>query len=93
VFGLSLSKILLTAGVALAVWYGFRVLGRLADRKSAGRGAPRDSGAAGSGAADRPGPDRASGSDIEDLRPCAVCGTFVAAGRAVACGRSDCPHR
>ena len=37
-FGISLSKILLTGAVILAVWYGFKYLGRLGGRISGSDG-------------------------------------------------------
>ena len=37
-FGISLSKILLTGAVILAVWYGFKLLGRLGSRISGSDG-------------------------------------------------------
>lgn len=76
-FGISLSKILLTAAVVFAVWYGFKYLGRLAGPSS------RSGDDGGSAAADT----------VEDLRKCEVCGAFVAPGVAPTCGRGDCLHR
>jgi len=76
-FGLSLSKIALTAAVIFAVWYGFKYLGRLTGPSKSAAG-PRDRSAA--------------APTVEDLQKCEVCGTYVAPDSAAACDRADCPH-
>jgi len=86
-FGLSFSKLLLLAVVVVAVWYGFRHLGR---GEGGLRSRPRRNSAsagsqAGAGAPDKP---RA----IEDMVRCAVCGAFQTRG-AAPCERADCPMR
>lgn len=30
--------------------------------------------------------------EIDDLAPCPVCGTYGVPGRVANCGRSDCPY-
>ena len=76
-FGLSLSKILLTAAVIFAVWYGFKMLGRLTGpSKSTGKARDQSS----------------ESPTVEDLQKCEVCGTYVAPNSAAACDRADCPH-
>ncbi len=77
-FGLSLSKIALTAAVIFAVWYGFKYLGRLT-------GPAKPGGSDGDKAAVSP--------TVEDLQQCAVCGTYVAETPPPSCDRDDCPHR
>ena len=77
-FGLSISKILLTAAVIFAVWYGFKYLGRLigpSQVSKVDRGQSSDADA------------------VEDLQKCAVCGTYVAHDSAASCDRNDCPQR
>ncbi len=75
-FGLSLTKILFTLLVIVAVWKGFRLLGRLQARarqtpaRQPGRSATR-----------RREPQEAarSGQALE-LEPCPLCGTYVPVG-------------
>ncbi len=80
-FGLSLAKILLTALVIAGVWVAARKLGRLADRADR-PDVPRR----------RPGAPRETAPDVEDMVRCGVCGDYVAARAARACGRADCPY-
>lgn len=80
--GFSLTKLLLTAFIIAAVWYGYRWLGRLdkARRRELGK-----SGAAeghGAGPVER----------AEETEQCQVCGTYVARDGARTCERDDCPY-
>ena len=77
-FGLSLSKIALTAAVIFAVWYGLKYLNRLT-------GLAKQSGKSGES-------DEVS-LTVENLLQCAVCGTYVAATSAPSCDCEGCPHR
>ncbi len=92
--GFSIQKLLVLAAIVLAVWYGFKFVGRMqqvrdAEAKAA-RGAKRGLGdqvrdwVAG----------RTSGADgeAEDMVKCPKCGAYVAARGASSCGRSDCPY-
>ena len=79
-FGFSLSQLLFTGAVAVIVWDGYKWIGRLRNQR---------------GQADRPrsrhgSPD--SGSGPEDMIECRVCGSYVAAVGATACGRGGCPY-
>ncbi len=83
-FGLSLTKILLTIFVIVAVWYGFRAFNRYqALRAAREREMPKRNSRAPSGGSARV--------QAEDMIECRTCGAFVAASRQVACGRKDCP--
>ena len=79
--GFSLSKIVVLLLIVAAVWYGFRMLAR------SSRPIPRDrdKGRIG-GAADE------EENTVHDMETCTVCGTFVAADAARACGREACPY-
>ena len=88
--GFSIQKLLFTIAVVVAVWYGFKWVGRMKIKRDAqakaqlrrqASGGAGDLGAA-SGATD----------DIEEMVECAACGAFVAAGGAKSCGRDDCPY-
>ena len=78
-FGFSLTKLLFTAAVIAAVWYGYKWVGRVQSQRAA------------EGKLDsnrpRPGPAEAA-----DMIRCPVCDSFVAASAAVSCGRQDCPY-
>jgi uncharacterized protein len=89
-FGLSLSKLLFTIVAVLAVWYGYRWIGRVLARRRAEleeqmrldiRQASKR-GPGGSGATAK----------AEDLIPCGSCGDYVPARGARNCGRDDCPY-
>ncbi|GBD42271.1 hypothetical protein HRbin39_01660 [bacterium HR39] len=77
-FGLSLTKLLFTVLVIVAVWKGFRMLGRLQEqraeraRREAARRAPAS-------AARRTPPPPAPDGTLE-LEPCPLCGTYVPSG-------------
>ena len=88
-FGLSLTKILLTILVIAAVWYGWRFFTRYQALKAA-----RERAVPPEGGRDTESP-RAAGRqarvEAEDMVECRTCGAFIAASRRVACGRKDCP--
>ncbi len=81
-FGFSLTKLLFTVAVVAAVWYGFKLYGRLEKARQA-KAALRAAHQGG-------GPAAAVGA--EEMERCAACGTYVAARGAAACGRDDCPY-
>ncbi|MBK8906355.1 MAG: hypothetical protein IPM60_00125 [Rhodospirillales bacterium] len=88
--GLSLSKVLFTALVILAVWYGYRWWTRVESRRRADLEARmRDEIGRSRGGATR----RPAGRGADELVRCAVCGTYVAASVPTRCDRADCPHR
>ena len=78
-FGFSLTKLLFTAAVIAAVWYGYKWIGRIQSMRAAedklGGNQPRS------------GPPA-----VEDMIRCPVCDSFVAAPAAASCGREDCPY-
>ena len=86
---LSLQKIIFTAAVIFAVWYGWRWVGRkraeglaratARDRRK--RGKTKTSGG------------NHGGENVVDLAACPVCGDFVAPDGALSCERPDCPYR
>lgn len=89
--GFSIQKLLFTVVVCIAVWYGFKWVGRMQVKRDAAakaklrrQASPDASGGSGgaSGAAD----------DAEEMVECAACGAFVAVRGAKSCGRDDCPY-
>jgi len=99
-FGFSLAKILFTVAVVVAIWQGFKFLGRLQDAKLRQRKADALKRGAGNGNGNgkqrrsaRADHDGAGKRDqAEDLVECAVCGSFVVASEPAVCGRGDCPY-
>ena len=99
-FGFSIQKLLVLASIIGAVWYGFKLVGRLDQNRRAG--AQGRGGAQGErGFADgmrrwaarmqRGGRPGGSG-ETEDMVKCSVCGAYVAANSVSSCGRGDCPY-
>ena len=84
-FGFSLSEIFFTAVIVVAIFWIYRQINRI------------DGGLAKSKVkAERKAADsvtETSGSDVQDLTSCPVCGSYVAAGSNPGCGRAakDCP--
>ena len=87
-FGFSLTKILFTVAAVLVVWYGFKWVSRIqAQRQAQAQEILR------AASARRPTGRAETGSPAaEDMARCRVCGDYVAAGAATACGRADCPY-
>ncbi len=81
-FGFSISKLMVLAGVVAAVWYGFKFVGRLEQAR-------KDTVKAGKASASaKPSAPR----DVEEMVSCPVCGDYIAARGASACDRTDCPQ-
>lgn len=86
-FGFSLQKLLLLAAVVGAVWFGFKLISRLQEKREleAGRGGQGQGLGRKAETGGRP-------SEAETMVQCPTCGTYVSAKGAKACGRSDCPY-
>ncbi len=78
-FGFSLTKLLFTAAIIAAIWYGYKWIGRIQAMRAAGDKL--------GGNRPRHGPPA-----VEDMIRCPVCDSFVTASAAVSCGREDCPY-
>ncbi len=83
-FGFSLPKLIFTVLVVVVVFYGFKAVSQLQERRERQVANRRKSG--GSGAAAKPS------AAVEDMVACDVCGTFVPSRSARSCGRGDCPY-
>jgi len=81
-FGIpSFGKLVVLIGIVVAIWYGFKFIGRLDQaRKQQGGGTPRrqDGGR--------------SPNKVEDTVQCPVCEAYVVAKSAGPCDRPDCPY-
>ncbi len=83
-FGFGITKLLVLAAIIAAVWYGFRLVGRLdAARKNRPGGHER---------VDRRGSGGDAPADVEDTVQCPVCNAYVVAKSASPCDRPDCPY-
>lgn len=88
--GLSLSKLLFTAFVVLAVWYGYRWWTRVeSHRRAELDGRMRDEIAE----RRRRNRERRDAGNADELVRCSVCGTYVAAIATAPCSRGECPYR
>ena len=89
--GFSIQKLLFTVAVVIAVWYGFKWVGRMKIKRDADakaklrRQASGDSGGGSGGAS-------GATDDAEEMVECGACGSFVAVRGAKSCGRDDCPY-
>ena len=97
----SIQKLLVLAGIIGAVWYGFKLVGRLQQardaQEKAGGQATRTakSGNLGDHLRDWMGGRKGGGEPggaTEDLVQCPKCGAYVAAQGTTSCGRGDCPY-
>ena len=83
-FGIpSFGKLAVLVAIVLAVWYGFKFIGRLDQaRKAQAKGQPKK----------RAESRSAKSAQVEDTVECPVCGAYVVARNATPCERSDCPY-
>ncbi len=95
--GFSIQKLLFTVAVVIAVWYGFKWVGRMKEiREKEAKDRLRRDGAGGTGGGASRGAPGAAPSDVhgdaEEMVECAVCGAFVAVRGAKSCGEDTCPY-
>lgn len=86
-FGISLTKVLLTLFVIVVVWYGFKYVQRMQERQMATRDQVKVRRHEATRPQEKPAP-----TDVEDMVECRVCGAFVPQRGAAACGRGGCPY-
>jgi hypothetical protein len=82
--GFGFSKLVVLVILILAVWYGFKYVGRVEEVRQTLKRA-RDAAQRGS---------RSGGAakiEAEDMIKCRACDAYVAARGAAKCGRGDCP--
>ena len=89
-FGFSLPKLIFTILVVVVVFYGFKAVTRLQERRQAS-GDTNDAPRGGTQASAR-GRSAPESDGSEDMIACTDCGTYVAASGARSCGRGDCPY-
>jgi hypothetical protein len=84
-FGFSLQKLIVLAGIVAAVWYGFKLITRLQEARKTDAALRQKTASRGSSG----GQDR----DVaEDMVQCPVCQAYVPARGSSSCGRDDCPY-
>lgn len=103
--GFSLTKLVFTVLIVLAVWSAFKWWGRIQGERRSGLGRRgeerlRAGGAVGTAsrsfAGGRAGGRAATGTagpPVEDTEQCLACGAYVPLHSARRCGRADCPYR
>ena len=98
-FGFSIQKLLVLAGIIAAVWYAFKFVGRLDQARRAEdklKGGGKSGGFAGGlkdWAVRKRGRERGPGpGEPEDMVQCPVCAAYVPARGATTCGRAGCPY-
>ena len=81
-FGFGFTKLAVLVGIVVAVWYGFKYVGKLdkARKQSQANKPPRQPDGGG------PAPE------VEDTVQCPTCGAYVVAKTASPCERPDCPY-
>ena len=76
-----MSKLILLAVLAGIAWYGWKAWGKKLKRMMEPDAAPTPT---------APADKVAAPALAEDLVPCRICGTYVAAGTSQTCGRPEC---
>ncbi len=90
-FGFSLSKLLVLAAIAGAVWYGFKWISR--QQKARGLNRKSQGGMSRRAAGGREeGGSKPAQTATQDMVQCPACQAYVAARAADNCGRADCPY-
>lgn len=86
-----MQKLLLLAAILAAVWYGFKFLGRLKDRRDAEAkvGRQRQGGGGQARRESSPGPAVQNPAPVEELVQCPKCGAYVTR-EAIASGENCC---
>jgi len=79
-FGFGFTKLAVLILIVLAIWYGFKYVGKLDQaRKQSQANRPRRTAGGNS-------------PEVEDTVQCPVCGAYVVAKTTSPCERPDCPY-
>lgn len=78
-FGFSLTKLIFTIVIAIAVWQGFKYFARWSEQREK-RGKMADDAS------------KSSAPGVEDMVQCSVCEAYAARG-SKSCGKAGCPFR
>ena len=77
--GFSFTKLIVLAAVIVAVWYGFKFIGRLDKRRKEQLASSRK-------------PTSSEMKDAGDMVKCPKCDAYVPDRSAMNCGRRSCPY-
>ena len=93
-FGFSIQKLLVLIAILGAVWYGFKLIGRLDQARKAQTRVRDGKRPAARSWWPRRGNGGGDGEQVEaqDMAPCPRCKAYVPARGARACERPDCPY-
>ena len=91
-FGFSLTKLLFTVAAVLAVWYGFKWVGRMQVQRNASAKEALQAKRRRAATAHAASPGPAAAMEAEEMIKCRTCGDYVPARAAVHCGRENCPY-
>ena len=91
--GFSIQKLLFTVAVVVAVWYGFKWVGRMKVIREKEAKDKLRRGAGGSGGGAGSADSSSATGDAEEMVECAVCGAFVAVQGAKDCGKDNCSYQ
>ena len=78
-FGFSFTKLIVLAAIVVAVWYGFKFVGRLDKRRKEQLASSRKA-------------STAEMKDVGDMVKCPKCDAYVTDQGAMNCGRWTCPY-
>lgn len=89
--GISLGKLLVLIAILVAVWYGFKYIGRLQEIERGERPHGKRTMSERMRKATR-GKGQKSDKVVEDTEQCPVCKTYVAVGAPHDCKKDKCPY-
>lgn len=90
-FGIGFQKLLLLAAIIVAVWYGFKYLGRINRiEKGERRHGERSMGERLRKAAKAKGKGKTT--EVEDTEKCPACGVYFTVESGHNCGKPNCPY-
>ena len=84
-FGFSFAKLIFTVLIVMAIWYGFKWIGRIQELRDANARNQLRRG-------EKPEKSSPPANNAEDMIKCPACESFVAAKGVSSCGRDDCPY-
>ena len=92
-FGFSLPKLIVLAGIVAVVWYGFKLVGRVQERRDAEMRGPAGDARIRRGEGRNGGNARGTepATEVEETVKCRICGAYVPVRGATNCGQPSCP--
>ncbi len=87
-FGFSIGKVIFTVAAIVAVWYAFKIIGRLQARQQELKELREREDARAAKEAGR----TAASPEVKEMVKCRVCESFIAESSTRNCGRENCPY-